>query len=101
MKIIYLSPTVQQVEIAVKSFMGQYSITHYGIVYTNSYLTGSSASSSIRGVNFYQMFAAQLVYQLSADLSFNLDFSFQLNDPSIGLLLKPTIKRKITFNADL
>lgn len=95
MKVIYLSPTVQQIEISLKSFMNRYALTHYGIVYTNSYLYGSSSSWSVRAVNFYQQFAADLVYQLSNDLSFNLDFSVQLYDPTLPYILTSYVKSMI------
>lgn len=98
MKIIYLSPTVLQIEIALKSFMSLYSLNHYGIIYSNSFLANSTSTSSIREINYYQMLAYQLVYQLSADLSFNLDFSVQLYDSSLPSLLSSSIKSEFKFN---
>lgn len=91
-RLINLSPSILQYEIAIKSFMNMYSLNRYGIVYSNSF-TNLSSNDFL----YYSMLAETLVYRLSADVSFTVDFSLPLYDLTLHTVLTSNIQRKCSL----
>jgi hypothetical protein len=81
MQLITLSATSAQIEAALASFMNQYGLRRYSIVFSDT----TNSSIQLQNIISYQNLAASLVYKFS--LSFTLDYSLSITDTSLEFSL--------------
>ncbi len=91
-KLIQLAPSAFQLSTVVSNFLQRYALRSYAIVYAES-----SSNDSLYDIAYYKQYAANLVYKLSADASFQLDFSYSLYDIRLGAALSSKNKSKFYF----
>lgn len=81
-KIVNLGTSNLQLAAVLSQFLDRFYLTNFGIVYSIS-----SSSSSEYDLIYYQQRAADLVYRLSVEGDYVLDFSYSLNDQRISSYL--------------
>ena len=92
-KIVTLGPSTFQLSSVLANFLTKYSITHYAVVYASA-TTGSGVQFDLV---YYQQLAANLIYKLSVQSSFYLDFSFSLYDQRVNSSLANNVNSITKF----
>lgn len=92
-KIVNLGTSNLQLAAVLSQFLDRFYLTNFGVVYSIS-----SSASSEYDLIYYQQRAADLVYRLSVEGDYVLDFSYSLNDQRISSYLSKSPSNFLNFH---